>query len=233
MPPLQGIETMRKFARRELVHVAAMMSVLVLGVRCAGELEDTPSEDSHVLLDNALLVAERRGLQLCVELAPSLEGQSQELMEKLEADVAALGASHPLWERAGFARAPVRLQRGCPGAALPAGRLESKGGMAGPGVTARPSPFRTYLYVLDDAQAQQVLGDEPAIRARAELMKVEDHVLAEVSTALVIRASALGTPDFQQTWLPTGVGLRPLREPASVPQADSLPKSSEGSGVSP
>jgi hypothetical protein len=230
---MQGIETMRKFARRELLHVAAMLSVLVLGVRCAGEPDDTGSEDSHLLLDNALLVAERRGLQLCVELAPSLEGRSQELMETLKADVAALEARHPLWEKAGYAQAPVRLQRGCPGAALPAGRLESKGGLAGPGVRARPSPFRTFLYVLDDAQAQEVLGDEPAIRARAELMKVEDHVLAEVSTALVIRASALGTPAFRETLLPTGVGLRPLREPAEVPQADSLPKSSEGSGVSP
>jgi len=230
MPLPQGIETMKKFARREVLHVAAMLSVLVLGVRCAGELEEP--DGAHLTLDSALLVAERRGLQLCVELDPSLEGRSQELLAALKSDVAALEASHPLWQKAGYARAPVRIQRGCPNAALPAGRLESKGAMAGPGVSERPSPFRTFVYVLDDARAQEVLGDEPAIRARAELMKVEDHVLAEVSSSLVIRASTLGTSSFQETWLPTGLGLPPLREPAPVPQADSMPKFSEGSGVS-
>ncbi len=229
MPLPQGIETMKKFARREVLHVAAMLSVLVLGVRCAGELEET--DGAHLTLDSALLVAERRGLQLCVELDPSLEGRSQELLEALKSDVATLEASHPLWEKAGYARAPVRIQRGCPNAGLPAGRLESKGAMAGPGVSEHPSPFRTFVYVLDETRAQEVLGDEPAIRARAELMKVEDHVLAEVSSSLVIRASALGTSSFQETWLPTGLGLPALREPAPVPQADSMPKSSEGSGV--
>jgi hypothetical protein len=231
MPLLQGIETMKKFARRELLHVAAMLGVLVLGVRCAGELEE--SDGAHLTLDSALLVAERRGLQLCVELDPALEGRSQELLEALKSDVATLAASHPLWEKAGYARAPVRVQRGCPGAVLPSGRLESKGVMAGPGLSERPSPFRTFVYVLDDTKAQEVLGDEPAIRARAELMEVEEHVMAEVSTALVIRASALGTSSFQETWLPTGLGLRPLREPTEAPPADFVPKFSEGSGVSP
>ena len=69
-----------------------------------------------------------------------------------------------------------------------------------------------------------------AIRARAELMKVEDHVLAEVSTALVIRASDLGTPSFQETWLTTGLGLRPLRESTEASPADFVPKLSEGGG---
>ncbi|HEX8441122.1 hypothetical protein [Archangium sp.] len=223
---------MKKFARREWVHVAAMVSVLVLGVRCAGEPEDTESHDSHLMLDNALLVAERKGLQLCVELEPSLEGRSQELLEALKSDVAALEESHPLWEKAGFGQAPVRIQRGCPGAAMPSGRLEGKGAMVGPGVSARPSPFRTFVYVLDDAKAQEVLGEQPALRARAELMKVEEHVMAEVSTALVIRASVLGTSSFQETWLPTGLGLRPLREAAEATPADFVPKTSEGSGLS-
>jgi hypothetical protein len=221
---------MRKFARREVAHVAAMLGVLVLGVRCAG-MGEVESDQSHLTMENALLVAERTGLQVCVELDPALKDRSGELLGTLKADLAVLKENHPLWERSGFGQAPVRVQLGCPGGVMPSGRLESKGALVGPGLSERPSPYRTFLYVLDDAKAQAVLGDEPAIRARAELMKVEDHVMAEVSTALVIRASALGTSSFQETLLPTGVGLPPLREPAAVPAADFVPKSSEGSGV--
>jgi hypothetical protein len=221
---------MRKFARRDVAHVAAMLGVLVLGVRCAG-LEEVESEHPHLLLDNALLVAERTGLQLCMELDPALKSRSGELLEALKSDVAALKENHPHWEGSGFAQAPVRVQLGCPSAAMPSARLESKGALVGPGVSARPSPFRTFVYVLDDAKAQEVLGGEQAIRARAELMPVEDHVMAEVSTALVIRASDLGTSSFRETWLPSGLGLRPLREPAAAAPADFVPKSSEGSGV--
>ena len=221
---------MKMFTRREMAHVAAMLGVLVLGVRCAG-MGEVESDHPHLMLENALLVGERTGLQLCVELAPSLHSRSGELLNALKADVAKLKDSHPLWERAGFGQAPVRVQLGCPGGVMPAGRLQSKGALVGPGLSERPSPYRTFLYVLDDAKAQEVLGDEPAIRARAELMKVEDHVMAEVSTALVIRASSLGTAAFQETVLPSGMGLPPLREPAAVPEAESMPKFSEGSGA--
>jgi hypothetical protein len=215
---------MKKFARREVAHVAAMLSVLVLGVRCAG-MEEVDSDQAHMQLDNALMVAERSGLQLCVELDPALRSRSGELLEALKADLAVVKERHPLWEKAGFAQAPVRIQLGCPGAAMPSERLESKGAQVGPGVSASPSPFRTFVYILDEAKAQVVLGEEPAIRARAELMRVEEHALAEVSTALVIRASSLGTSSFQETWLPTGLGVPPLREPAAVgPAIDFVPK---------
>jgi hypothetical protein len=224
------MQAMKKFARREVAHVVAMVGMLFLGVRCAG-MEDVESEHPHLMLDNALLVGERTGLQVCVELAPSLKDRSGELLGALKSDLALLRERHPLWEKSGFGQAPVRVQLGCPGAAMPSARLESKGALLGPGLSARPSPFRTFLYVLDDAQAQEVLGKEQAIRARAELLKVEDHVLAEVSTALVVRASDLGTPAFQETWLPTGVGLPPLREPAAAPAADFMPKVSGGSGL--
>ncbi|AKJ00388.1 hypothetical protein ATI61_104205 [Archangium gephyra] len=223
---------MKKFARREVAHVVAMVGMLFLGVRCAG-MEEVESEHPHLMLDNALLVGERTGLQVCVELAPALKERSGELLGALKSDLALLRERHPLWEKSGFGQAPVRVQLGCPGAAMPSARLESKGALVGPGVSEHPSPFRTFLYVLDDAGAQEVLGKEQALRARAELLKVEDHVLAEVSTALVIRASDLGTPSFQETWLPTGVGLPPLREPAAVPSADFLPKVSGGSGMDP
>ncbi|HEX5748224.1 MAG TPA: hypothetical protein VFZ09_18440 [Archangium sp.] len=223
---------MKMFARREVAHVVAMVGMLFLGVRCAG-MEEVESEHPHLMLDNALLVGERTGLQVCVELAPALKERSGELLGALKSDLALLRERHPLWEKSGFGQAPVRVQLGCPGAAMPSARLESKGALLGPGLSERPSPFRTFVYVLDDARAQEVLGKEQAIRARAELLKVEDHVLAEVSTALVVRASDLGRASFQETWLPTGVGLPPLREPAAAPAADFMPKVSGGTGMGP
>jgi hypothetical protein len=224
---------MSRFTRREMFHVAAMVGVLALGVRCAGS-EAEEARPSHLLrLDSALLVPERGGLGLCVELAPSLKERSAEVLARLQADVTSLQARHPLWNKADFGRAPVRLQLGCPGAAMPSSRLASKGATLGPGFTRTPSPFRTFVYVLDEEQAREVLGDERALRARAELAQVDDHVLAEVSTALVVRASDLGTAFFQETWLPTGLGLQPLSEATEPPATDFMPKFTAGSGALP
>jgi hypothetical protein len=212
---------MKTFSRRELAHVAVMLGVLVVGVRCAGE-EELQTDESHLTFQGGLLVEERRSLQVCVELDPALEARSEELLAAVKADLEVLESSHPDWEKARYAQAPARVQRGCPGAVMPAGRMEHKGAMAGPGLLSRPSPFRTYVYVLGESKAQEVLGAEPVVRARAELMREDEHTAVEVSTALVIRASTLGTDSFRETWLPTGMGLKPLREPASLPSVDSV-----------
>lgn len=223
---------MRTFSKKEVAHVAAMLSVLVIGVRCGAETEEL--EHAHFTTQNALLVSDRSALQVCVELDPALEGRSEELLGAVRADVAALEQSHSDWRRAGLGREPVRVQRGCPGEAMPSGRLESKGAQVGPGLSLRPSPFRTFVYVLDEARAQEVLGAEPAIRARAELMEVGDHQMVEVSTALVIRASALGTAALREQWLPMGMGLKPLREAAESVNTDVVPKlSGEGAPAQP
>ncbi|SEU36497.1 hypothetical protein [Stigmatella erecta] len=219
---------MKKVSMREWVHVAAMLGVLGLGVRCAGEEAPEEAGHSHVVFEGGLLVSERQALQLCVELAPGLEDRSEEVLSRLQADVAALEGGHPDWGVARYRRAPVRLQRGCPGEGLPKRRLEGKGESLNTGPTLAPSPFRTFVYVLDDASADAVLGGQEAVRASAETMRVDDHVLVEVSTALVVRASSLGTASFRETWLPTGVGLRPLNAPAE-PAVDVMPKVS-GSG---
>lgn len=221
---------MRTFSKKELAHGAAMLSVLVIGIQCGGAAEEP--EHSHLTLQNALLVEERRGLEVCVELDPALEHRSQELLGTLKESLAALEQSHPDWGKAGLGRMPVRVQLGCPGHGMPSERLESKGAAVGPGLSVHPSPFRTFLYVLDDAKAQEVLGDQQFVRARAELMEVSDHQLVEVSTALVLRASALGTSSLREEWLPASVGLKPLREPATPPLLDFVPKQSEGSAPS-
>lgn len=215
---------MRMFSKKELAHVAAMLSVLVVGVRCGTETQEL--EHAHFTTQDALLVTDRAALQVCVELDPALEGRSEELVDALRAELAALELSHSDWKKAGLGRAPMRVQRGCPGKAMPSARLESKGAQVGPGLSLRPSPFRTFIYVLDEPRAQQVLGEEQAIRARAELMEVSDHQMVEVSTALVIRASAIGTEALRERWLPMGVGLKPLREEASPINMDVAPKQS-------
>jgi hypothetical protein len=215
---------MKKVSMREWFHVAAMVGVLGLGVRCAGE--EAPEEEaghSHVVFEGGLLVSERQALQLCVELAPGLEDRGEEVLRQLQEDVAALEGSHPDWGVARYRRAPVKLQRGCPGVGLPKRRLEGKGESLNFGPTQSPSPFRTFVYVLDDASADVVLGGQEAVRATAETMRVDDHVMVEVSTALVVRASSLGTAAFREAWLPTGVGLRSLNAPAA-PTVDVMPK---------
>jgi hypothetical protein len=211
---------MRKLSKSDLAHVAAMLSVLALGIRCGPELQEE-SAHAHLTIETALLVSERRDLQLCVELDPALEAQSAQVLSALKQDVAALAEAHPDWQSAGYGRAPVRVQRGCPDGALPSGRMEAKGAKQGPGLTSRPSPFRTFVYILGEAKAQEVLGEQPAVRAHAELMQADDHMAVEVSTSLVIRASALGTDSFRQLWLPTGVGLKSLGEQAEAPSPES------------
>ena len=54
-----------------------------------------------------------------------MTGSCGELLATLRADVASLQARHPLWRKADFGREPVRMQLGCPGAAMPSARLES------------------------------------------------------------------------------------------------------------
>jgi hypothetical protein len=223
---------MRTFSKQEVAHVAAMLSVLIIGVRCGTETEEL--DHAHFTTQDALLVSDRSALQVCVELDPALESRSEELLRAVKAGLAELERSHSDWRKAGLGRAPVRVQQGCPGKAMPSGRLESKGAQVGPGLSLRPSPFRTFIYVLDEAKAQEVLGEQQAIRARAELMEVSDHQLVEVSTALVIRASELGTAELREQWLPMGVGLKPLREAAENVNTDVAPKlSGEGEPAHP
>jgi hypothetical protein len=218
---------MKKLSRREWVHVTAMLGVLGLGVRCAGEEASEEPGHAHVVFEGGLLVDQRQALQLCVELAPGLEDRGEELLRRLQADVASLEGTHPDWDVARYRRAPVRLQRGCPGQGLPKRRLEGKGESLSAGPTLSPSPFRTFVYVLDDASADEVLGGQEAVRARAETMRVDDHVMVEVSTALVVRASSLGTASLREAWLPMSMGLRPLNAPAE-PEVDVMPKVSGG-----
>jgi hypothetical protein len=214
---------MKKISTREVIHVAAMVGVLVLGVRC-GTNEESDHEHSLLTFESGLLVKDRSALQVCVQMDPALEGaRSQELLQTLERDLTAVKESHPDWQKARFDRAAPRVVLGCPGGAWPEAKLE-KGGVVGPGVTRHPSPFRTFIYVLDDAKANAVLGDLESGQMIAELMWEDEDSLVEVSSALIVRASVLGTSSFRELAFPQGLGLRPTREVAEPASTDFIPK---------
>jgi hypothetical protein len=213
---------MRKLVRREVFHVVAMVGVLVLGARC-GEMGEEV-DHAHLNLKSALLLAERHNLKVCVEVDPELEGQRAELLKSLKEDLEAVKGSHPDWAISGLDRAPMQVSLGCPVNAMPSGRLAAKGERVGPSADTVPSPFRTHVYLLGDKKAAEVLGEQTAVRARAETLKVSDHELVEVSTALVLRASALGTSAARDEWLPRSVGLRQVKALAEEPVGDFVPK---------
>jgi hypothetical protein len=103
------------------------------------------------------------------------------------------------------------VEQDCPGAGLPSAAIEEKTSVAGPGMTRAPSQFRTFVYVLDDAAADVVLGERNAARVPAEMMRASEHVFAEVSSAVVVRESYLAAEHFTDFWLTWGVGLQPAQ----------------------
>lgn len=184
-------------------------AILVLALGCTVG-EDAPPSRSLLDLESALLVATRDRLQVCLHLDPDIIAQTDALASRLRADLVALRA-HPDWHAAGLERGDVTVAAGCPGAPVLEAAVDGKGAggaVLGPGLTSTPSPYRLHLHALGDARASVVLGDLASARAIAELVPVDEHRVAEVSTALVVRASALGTAVFQQETLAPSLGLR-------------------------
>ena len=165
--------------------------------------------DEPVLdLDSALLVRSRAQLSVCVQIDPAIADPS--IADKLRDDVQALRAMHADWAGAGLDRGAVEVVVGCPGGAIIEGPLDGKGAggsVLGPGLVATPSPFRTHVHVIADTRAQTILGAAPFARAIAELAPVDEHRIAEVSTAIVVPVSALGTDAFRTGALAQSVGL--------------------------
>jgi hypothetical protein len=177
-----------------------------------GESGHLPTNDEPVVdLSTALLVHSRDRLQLCLQIDPLLADQSASLVARLSEDVALLRAAHPDWQASGLDHGAVSIEIGCPGAAVVERAIDPKGAggeVLGPGYMATPSPYRTHVHVIADSRAASVLGDRPFARALAELAQVDEHRVAEVSTALVVPASALGTEAFRMQALAESVGLQ-------------------------
>jgi hypothetical protein len=187
--------------------------LVVLAVGC--EVPDVPYHDDNSVLDlsSALLVKTRDRLRVCMQVDPALDAES--LAATLRDDLAYL-RQHPDWAPAGLDHGGVEVAIGCPGTRLVDTAIDGKGAggaLVGPGLTTAPSPYRVHLHVLGDARAVGVLGDQPFARAIAELATVDEHRVAEVSTALVVRASSLGSDSFRNLALAQCLGLRTEIQP--------------------
>lgn len=172
---------------------------------------DTHVEDEGVLdLDSALLVRSRDRLEVCVQVDPALAGQTDHFANLLRADLRRLQTTHPDWRAAGL-DGDFAVVVGCPGDAIASQLADDKGtfgAVIGPGLRAAPSQFRVHVHVMGDATAAVVLGDRPFARAIAELAVVDEHRIAEVSTAVIVRAPLLGGDEFRGDALAQSLGLR-------------------------
>ncbi|MEH0972029.1 hypothetical protein V6U77_12940 [Micromonospora sp. CPCC 205546] len=196
---------------------ACLTSAVAAGAVATAVLDRDPGHDhgdhAHVDTTNGLLVTNRSSLRMCVEAGADADGQAvhTDLLAGLEQ-----ARRDPNWTgaygRARFSPATA-LTSGCPAANLP-DRVE-RTTVAGPGLTDDPSPYRVWIYVLDDAAADRILGvGRPADVATAELMR-EANSTWPVSTALLARRSHLADTTAVALTLRTALGLvRAHQEPA-------------------
>jgi hypothetical protein len=181
--------------------VAAVVAMAVTGPH----REHDHHDHAHVDTTSGLLVTTRSTLRMCVENASpaGAPGVRTDLLAGL-----ALVRAEPDWAGA-YGRVVVdpahAVQFGCPAPRLP--ERAGRGALAGPGVTDAPSAFRVWVYILDDPNADRILGaGEPAGLATAELMR-EQNSAWPVSTALLIRRSRLADPRAVARGLGAALGL--------------------------
>jgi hypothetical protein len=174
--------------------------------------DEAHHDDSDLDLDSALLVASRERLEVCLQIDPDLAASTDQLANQLRTDLRYLATNHPDWRAAGL-DGNFTVDVGCPGGPIGDRLADDKGiggAVVGPGLRAHPTPYRLHVHALGNAAATTVLGDRPFARAIAELASVDDHRLAEVSTAVIARASLLGTEVFRRNALAQSLGLRAL-----------------------
>lgn len=220
---------------RAAVHLVLMV-VVGAGLAFAVIAGSSPRQ-ANLDLDSGLLVSNRQEFRVCVELAPALRPDRAALVERLDAAFDAL-REHPDWVPAGLGAAPPSLTLGCPRARPPAGLggpargdrsgagdgsggVEGRTGGDGARVLGEPSPFRVWVYVLDDATADRLLGPGlDTASTAAEHLAAGEGRIAEVSTAVLVRTSRLADPAFADGDLAAAAGLRPgAPEPAAPPAA--------------
>ena len=158
------------------------------------------SEHAHLDLDSGLLVSTRGEFRACVELAPPVQVHRDAVLDSLQAGLDQV-RQHRDWEAAGLGSGRPAISVGCPDAGL-LSRLVS------PASPAEPSPYRLWIYVLDDESADRVLGNGVSSgHAAAEHMVADRQRAAEVSTAVLVRESHLTDPAFVGGELTAAVGL--------------------------
>ena len=195
---------------RLVVPILALFAACMVGESTQPQIDE---DEGPLDLSSALLVRTRDHLQICAQIDPLLADQAPALVAQLHEDLVVLREAHPDWQVSGLDQGDgIEVVLGCPGGAIADHPIDAKGmggAVLGPGVMAEPSPFRTHVHVIADARAASVLGDEPYARALAELLPIDEHRVAEVSTALVVRASALGSVTFRMQALAGAIGLAP------------------------
>ncbi|MEV4664578.1 hypothetical protein AB0J85_21850 [Micromonospora echinofusca] len=196
---------------------ACLASAVAAGAVAVSVLDRDHGHDhddhAHIDTTNGLLVTNRSSLRMCVEAGGGTDGQAvhTDLLAGLDQ-----ARQDPNWTGAyGKARfdPATALTSGCPAPNLP-DRVE-RTTVAGPGLTDDPSPYRVWVYVLDDPTADRILGvGRPADVATAELMR-EANSMWPVSTALLVRRSHLTDAAAVAPTLRAALGLvRAHQEPA-------------------
>ena len=193
-----------------LRSLGSLALAVIVGCTIGEEFDAPEEESSEAAFDNALLVRSRDHLAVCIQVDPVLAAKTDQYVTQLRVDLQTLQARHPDWHVGGLGQNTFEIVVGCPGDGVIPQLMDDKtSDVIGPGLRSAPTQFRTHVHVLGDAKAT-VLGDRPYGRAIAELAAVDEHRLAEVSTAIVVRASALGTDAFRADALAQGLGLRVL-----------------------
>jgi hypothetical protein len=191
--------------RQVFVHAIAMALVFAAIVSLRGQ-----QVSAQPTWDSGLLVNTRASLRACMVTAPGLAEKAPAIAQQLSQGFEKV-RQHKDWERAGLGRGVPNVERACAGATIPTRALE-KGSVVGPGVTKNPTPFRTVVFVLDNATADTVLGT--GVNAGLypfEKMAVDEHEFVEVTSGLVVRESFLESPDFADPFLSLALGLEPTK----------------------
>jgi hypothetical protein len=165
---------------------------------------DAPSVD----LDSGLLVTTRTDFRICVEAGPSTDRVRTGRLLLAALDTV---RQHPHWPQA-YRRAhydpATAINWGCPAPRLPSSI--DRQAVAGPGVTAEPSPYRVWIYLLDAPTAARLLGPTSApVVLTAESMRDGANTIFPVSTALLIGADRISDTSAVADQLRDAAGLAP------------------------
>jgi hypothetical protein len=173
-------------------------------------------------LHSPLLLNTRKNLRICAQVEPKLAGHRQEIMARITAGLENVRSNNPYWEKAYGSTAAPSVESAC-AVSIPASLVdESDINAVGPGITSNPLPFRTVLVVVSDETASFVLGNRIAALVPYEMMKISDHEIIQVTSALIVRESALADPRVLRQYMPVAIGLSP-EQPFEPPPGERSP----------
>ncbi len=191
----------RRLTVRSAAHLTAM-AALVGGI-VATVVPAWSTDHAHLDLGTALLVTTRDELDVCVQVGEPLRDRQAEVLDAVGAGLER-ARQHPDWAAAGLGGVPEPAL-GCPDSGLPDKPAARSDG--------EPSRYRLWVYVLDAATADRLLGPaEQVARVPAEYLADGEHGAAEVSTAVLVRVGYLADPDFATDDLTVAVGLSGPKE---------------------